>query len=286
MVLGKGTKRTSTTRKRTGAKRPARLTASRTTYRSNKRYAQRSNGVTETKIVPLTLVDEATPVAIQAATGANRCYTTSFTVGNVPGTWSGTTGLVPIGGMSFPLGTGHANRNGKYIYLLKTHLSMIIDMDNTTNFQFPCEFRMIVFKARRSNSPVGISRRFDQSLFLAPNGNTFGHATAGTLPTDIMLQPINKKDWVVYQDKKFQLSNPAVVSTTNIMGSTGKYPVTKTMSMNLPYFGKAEIDGSSNAPIDMDYHYVVALYARLNGQDDLPSKWEVSLRGSTTYKDN
>jgi len=264
-------------------KYPARLAGSRLNYQVSKAVSRAMNNVSENKIVSCTKVDEAQPVVIQSG---NNVYTQAFTIGNTPSSWSGTAGLVPIGGMTMPLGTGHAQRNGKYIYLQKTHISMKIDMDLVTQFQFPCDFRVICFKARRGNNPVGLSYRYDNSLFLDTNGGEFGHASPDVKGTDIMLQPLNRKDWVIRSDNKFTLSNPAVVSTTNIMGSSGKYPVNKTMVFNLPYYAKTEIDVTSNAPADLDTHYVIVCYASMSAQDDLASKWEVSLRGSTTYKDN
>lgn len=263
--------------------RPARLSGSRINYQVAKAVSSAMNKVSENKIVSLTKVDEAGPVAIQ--TGHN-VFSAAFTVGNTPTSWSGTTGLVPIGGMTFPLGNGHAHRNGKYIYLQKTHLSMKIDMDSVTNFQFPCDFRVICFKSRRAVNPVGVSQRYDQSLFLDTAGNDFGHATTGVLGTDLMLQPLNKKDWVIASDKKFTLSNPAVAGSTNLLGSSGKYAVNKTLVYSLPYFAKTEINTTTNAPADLDTNYVIVCYSSMNAQDDFASKWEVSLRGSTTYKDN
>lgn len=265
------------------AKKPARLTASRVNYQVAKAVNRAMDKISENKIVSLTKVDEAGPVAIQTG---NPVFSKAFTIGNTPTAWAATTGLTPIGGMEFPLGDTHSNRNGKYIYLQKTHLSMKIDMDSVTQFQFPTDFRVICFKSRRANNPVGLSNRYDQTLFLDTNGNEFGHDSPGVLGTDIMLQPINKKDWVVHSDKKFTLTNPAISGSTNLMGYAGKYAVNKTMVFNLPYYAKTEIGASTNAPVDLDTNYVIVCYASMNAQDDLASKWEVSLRGSTTFKDN
>lgn len=264
-------------------KYPARLASSRITYQVGKAVSRAMNSVSENKIVSCTKVDESQPVAIAAG---HNVYTKSFTVGNTPTSWSGTAGLVPIGGMTMPLGNTHNERNGKYIYLQKTHISMKIDMDSVTQFQFPCDFRVICFKSRRGNNPVGVSYRYDKSLFLDTNGNEFGHDSPNVFGTDIFLQPLNRKDWVIRSDNRFTLTNPAVVSTTNIMGYAGKYPVNKTIVYNLPYNAKTEIDPTTNAPADLDTHYVIVCYASINAQDDASSKWEVSLRGSTTYKDN
>ncbi len=282
---GKGTLVTSRKHKMfyTPSRRPARLSGSRINYQVARAVSSAMNKVSENKIVSCTKVDEVGPAAIQ--TGSN-VFTQAFTVGNTPTAWAATAGLVPIGGMTMPLGDTHSDRNGKYIYLQKTHITMKIDMDSTTNFQFPCDFRVICFKSRRANNPVGLTNRYDTTLFLDTNGNEFGHATTGIVGTDIMLQPINKKDWVVRSDKRFTLSNPAISGSTNLMGYSGKYAVNKTMTYDLPYYAKTEIGAITAAPVDLDTNYVIVCYATMNAQDDFASKWEVSLRGSTTFKDN
>lgn len=263
---------------------PARLAGSRINFQVAKAVSNAMNKVSENKIVSCTLVNEAGPAAI--FTGSN-VYTKAFTVGNVPTSWAGTTGLTPVGGMTMPLGDTHSERNGKYIYLQKTHITIKLDMDSVTNFQFPCDFRVICFKSRRANNPVGVSNRYDQTLFLDTAGNRFGHNTsASILGTDLMLQPLNKKDWSIRSDKKFTLTNPAVSGSDNTMGYAGKYPVNKTMVFDLPYYSKTEINPVSNAPSDLDTNYVIVCYASMNAQDDFASKWEMSLRGSTIFKDN
>lgn len=269
-------------RKTTTKKYPARLKGSRINYAVNKAVAKAMNGVSENKIIGCASFNEAVPAAIQPLALA---YTKAFTVGNIPSVWSGISGLSSIAGMTFTRGDAPSQYNGKYVYLQKTHFTMEIDMGIDLDFQVPTEFRVLCFKSRRANNPSGITNDYSKSLFLNTDGTDFGHGTTGITGSDLMLQPLNRKDWDIKSDKRFMLSNP---QTTNGSGTTtsysGKYPCSKRLVYNLPYYSKTEIEAS--APSDLDTNYVVAIYARSLSKDAFASKWEVTTRGSTTFKDN
>jgi len=243
--------------------------------------------VSENKIVALTNVNEFTPSPIQSLAIAT---TKSFTLGNIPTPWTGSTGLSSVGGMSFPQGDTHSDRNGKYIYLQKTRATLEIDMSTIPNFAPPTEFRVLCIKARRANNPSGITNRFDQTLFLDTAGNVQGHSSTGVNGTDLMCQPVNKKDWVVFHDKKFMLTNPQNIQDVSGTGIhnvyAGKYPVFKRLIFNMPFNSKTEVNPVSNRPADIDYNYVIVVYAKGLGKDYLADKYECNLRGSTTFKDN
>lgn len=267
--------------------RPARLRGSRVQYQINKAVSRAVNGLAENKIIALDNVNEVSPSRIQPLALAT---TKSFTLGNIPTVWSGITGLQTLSGMSFPLGVGHAQRDGKYIYLQKTRVTMEIDMNTIPDFSIPVEFRVICCKARRANNPSGITNNFSQTLFLGTDGNEFGHATTGINGTDLMVQPINKKDWSVFADKKFMLTNPLLQQDLSGSGVTttyaGKYPVFKRMVFNLPFNTKTEIDTTmADRPADIDYNYVMVVYAKGLGKDYVADKYEINVRGSTTFKD-
>lgn len=265
-------------------KLPARLAGSRINYQVNKAVARAMDQVSENKLRPLTNFNEEAPAPIQSLALA---YTKSFTVGTIPTVWSGTTGLSALGGMNFPNGTGHEQRVGKFLYLQKTHFTLEIDMGIDLDYQVPTEFRVICFKARRSNNPAGITNSYGDTLFISPAGNDFGHATAGINGSDLMMQPLNRKDWDIRSDRRFMLSNPTTVNGIASPASySGKYPCMKRLTFNLPYYSKVEINNTSNAPADLDTNYVVAIYARSLAKDAFASKWEVTTRGTTTFKDN
>lgn len=265
---------------------PARLRGSRINYQINKAVSRAVNGLAENKIVALTNVNESPPSPIQLLALAT---TRSFTLGSIPTAWSSIAGLTSLSGMTFIQGAANNQRVGKYIYLQKTRVSVEIDMFTNASDSVPIEFRVICCKARRGNNPSGITNDFSTSLFLATNGNDFGHATSGINGTDLMVQPINKKDWAVFGDRKFMLSNPAVAQDNAATGSTtyysGKYPVMKRMVFSLPFNTKTEIATNPAEPADLDYNYVLVIYARSLSKDLVADKFEINVRGSTTFKD-
>lgn len=286
----RGTLRTTVKRKsyyKSRYSRPSRLRGSRVQYQINKAVSRAVNGLAENKIVACDTVNEVSPARIQALALAT---TKSFTLGNIPTVWSGIAGLQTLSGMNFPLGVGHAQREGKYIYLQKTRVTMEIDMSTIPDFSIPTEFRVICVKARRANNPSGITNNFSNSLFLATDGNEFGHATSGINGTDLMVQPINKKDWSVFADRKFMMTNPQLQQDLAGSGVTttyaGKYPVFKRLVFNLPFNAKTEIDTpNGDRPADLDYNYVMVVYAKGLGKDYVADNYEINVRGSTTFKD-
>jgi len=267
--------------------RPARLKGSRINYQVAKAVSRAMDKVSENKIVALTNVNESLPTRIQTAALPT---TKSFTLGDIPATWAGVAGLQSVAGMEFPLGDTHSDRNGKYVYLQKTRATLDIEMFNAPDFNPPTEFRVLCIKARRSNNPSGTTNRFDLSLFLATNGNEFGSSTPGINGTDLMVQPVNKKDWVCLSDKKFMLTNPQnfqdLSGTTTQTFYAGKYPVMKRLVYNMPFYAKTEINATDNRPDDLDYNYVLVVYAKCLGKDYVANNYECNLRGSTTFKDN
>lgn len=274
-------KKTTYTRK----KYPARLSGSRANYNLAKQVSRIMNRVSENKLVPLLNSNEVAGVPIQVGALA---YTKSFTLGTIPSVWSGITGLSSLSGMSFVAGTGHQQRIGRYIYLQKTHMTLELDMNVDESYMVPTEFRVICFKAKRGNNPSGITNRFDQTLFISPAGLDFGHNTSGINGTDLIVQPLNKKDWQIRFDKRFMLSNPAMANSSGSLQTaySGKYPVMKRMTFDLPFYSKCEVDNVTTEPMDVDTNYVVVIYARTLAKDAFASKWEVSTRGTTTFKDN
>lgn len=280
--------KTMFTRRRrfTSKKYPARLRGSRMNYQINKAVSRAVNGLAENKIVACTNVNESSPSPIQTLALAT---TRSFTLGSIPSAWSGIAGLTSLAGMTFIQGNANNQRIGKYIYLQKTRVSVEIDMFTNASDSVPIEFRVICCKARRATNPSGITNDFSTTLFLATNGTDFGHATSGINGTDLMVQPINKKDWAVYGDRKFMLSNPAVAQDVVGTGSTtyysGKYPVMKRMVFNLPFNAKTAININPAEPGDLDYNYIMVIYARSLSKDLVADKFEVNVRGSTTFKD-
>lgn len=260
---------------------PPRLAASRKTYNQAMEISRVLNQVAENKITACTAVNEQTFTPIQLGALAHTC---SFTIGTIPTTWSGITGIHNLGGMSIPNGTGRAQRNGHYVYLEKTHLRFELDFNQLPS-RCPVQVRMLVVKSNRRNNPVGFSNPYDTTLFLNNLGNEFGHATVGVNGTDLMVQPVNKKDWYVRMDRKFVMSPVNDSDATNPSSNASRYAITKDFVMNLPYYKKVEFD-SANLPQNLDFNWAIIFYTRPIGKDQVADGLEINVRGSTIFKDN
>jgi hypothetical protein len=140
---------------------------------------------------------------------------------------------------------------------------------------------MLVIKLRRYNNPAGVTPVPDESLFLDPQGNKFGHASAGKTGLDLMMQPTNKRDFIIYRDQKFTLQNYNQLSTTSAIYN--KYQCYKDIRVNLPYFKKTKY-GVSNLPIDMDYRYTIIFYAHNVSRETSSEDFEVTTRGQPATK--
>lgn len=265
--------------RRNPASTMARFNASRKRFTYTKRYAKKANPISETKLLTLKRYDELAPAPIQTLALAHMI---NFTLGGVPSSW---TGFTDLQGMQPSAGTGSNQRIGSYIYLKKSHLNLEIDMkESGTKSSMPTEFRVIVYKARRLAYPAGQTRDPGTSLFLNEEGGDFGHATSGVNGTDLMVQPINRRLYTVKSDKKFMMSNPQNIAAGSASYS-GHYPCMKRMSIDLPFYVKAHFEDSTK-PTDVDYHWVVAIYARSLDKDVAADAFEVNTRGNTQYTDN
>lgn len=280
---GGGMKKTSSyagrrnLRRRRGRK-PARFDVSRSVYRKNKRVSSMMSRMSETKLIPTIPFNETAPKTIQ--TGAIAYYA-PFIMCNVPAGWD--TNFNNLAGIQTAQGLGGSgNRVGDYIYLKKTHVNFQIDINETNAYQPPVEFRMIVAKAKMAVLPAGFTYTPSTTLFLNQVGFPVGHTTSGINGMDLMLQPLNKRDFVIHTDKKFTLSSPS----TGGAGMNYYYPSRKNCIVNLPYYSKTRISTSTNLPEDLDTHYFVIFYASAIGKDRPASNWEVSVRGTTSYTDN
>jgi len=263
-------------RKRSAIKTlPARLRANKTKYTINKMISNQLNKFSENKLIACADSNQLPPTAIQ--TGA-QAYFVAYNIGLAP-TF---TGSYILNGIQFQPGTSAGQRIGDYVYLMKTHLTIKLEMINA-NTQTPTQFRMLVIKLRRYNNPAGVTSVPEESLFLEPTGTKFGHATAGKTGLDLMMQPTNKRDWVILKDQKFTLQNYNNLNQATAIYN--HYPCYKDIQLNLPYYKKTKY-GSSSLPIDMDYRYTVIFYAHNVARETSSEDFEVTTRGTTTYKDN
>lgn len=256
----------------------------RFTTRRNRRFTKSGytlskvlNSIAETKLLAVNQVIRQSPEAIQAG-----AYATMYRMctGDNPSAWSGT--WKDLGGIAIPQGDGGGQRDGKYVYLQKTHLSVNIDMQFNAEVVPPTEFRVIVGKLKRQDSPTGFTRDPASTLFLNNTGDAVGHVASGFEGPDLMLQPLNKRFFYIKSDRKFVLS-PALATTGG--GYSGKYPTMKNMVFNLGYYKKT-LYSNSNLPMDLDYSWFIIIYARsINSHSVAANGYEVNVRGTTSFKD-
>lgn len=266
------------------------------------------NNIAETKFIPILHRNEVQAVGIQdTETTSSLARYQFFHLGpKPPPTWSamppqeGTVGVdqypdyetpSSLDGITVYRGDGPGQIDGAYCYFKKTRLSMEIDMSRRSGVV--TKFRVICFKARRSHGPVGQSPDWAKSLFLGENNVSFGSATLNKDGSDLMLQPLNKRQFIIHSDKKFIMS--PMDGNSNILQQTGhtfssKYPSTKTLVYNLPHSKKVNLGGNFIGttgpllPIDYDFNWGIAIYARGLNKDQRPI-FETNIRGVTTISD-
>lgn len=286
VYVRKATKSTRSTARSTKSRRTlrapgsklARFNFSRKRYYNNRKVSNHLNKFAENNLLQLSAQNEALPKAIQL--GAFAQYWGGV-LGSVPSQWD--SGLTDLQGLSITQGDDAGQRHGNYVYLQKSTVNLTIDARHTTEtVQPPTEFRCIVCKQRRGTMPAGLTFNPATSLFLNNLGEKFGYTTSGVNGSDLMLQPLNKRDWVVHTDKRFMLSN-WVTNTTS--GYSGYYPCFKRMRFSLPYYKRTHYDNASSLPDDIDYHWLIIVFARSLNKDTTANDWEVNLRGSTSFKD-
>lgn len=260
------------------SKNVARFNFSKKRYYKNRGIGSRLNRFAENNLLQLAPQNEALPKAIQVGAWAQYW---GGALGSLPAAWD--SGLTDLQGLSITQGDGAGQRHGNYVYLQKSTVSLTIDSRHTTDtVQPPTEFRVVVCKQRRGTMPAGLNFNPATSLFLDNLGSKIGYQTSGVNGSDLMLQPLNKRDWMVHTDKRFLLSNWVTNGTS---GYTGYYPTFKRMRFSLPYYKRTHYDNASSLPDDIDYHWLIIVFARSLNKDTYANDWEVNLRGSTSFKD-
>lgn len=312
--LARPTKRARTTRttyrRKTTFKRPARFAQSRKRYTMNRAISKQLNKFIETKYAPCAIVNENPPYACYSG---SRSFMWAGTMGDLPTAWDQQ--MVTFGGIQLSQGDGGVGqRNGHSVYLKKTHATLEIDMRPITATQTPpglvkeaplVEFRVIVCKARRAVTPAGVIRQPQKTLFLNLQGQPLpydvstdpssGNAIDGT---DFMVQPLNKRDWVIRRDTKFTMTSPLDYTNLDVPADpgqvphalyNGKYPSRKRMVFNLPYYKNTRyvtpVGTEQTFPVDIDYHWAVFVFARPIDKTATAQNWEVNWRGVTSYQD-
>ncbi len=276
----KTTAKSKYTRKSSIKRLPARGRFSKKRYYNNKKIGTMLNRYQENKLIALDRKSETPPTAIQ--TGAQATF-----VGYILGTVNtGFNGGTPVGGIAISQGVQENQRIGNYAFYKKTHACIRIEMNTGTNAP-PIQFRFIVAKLRRYANPAGITPAWESSGFLEEDGTQFGHNSGSKTGLDLMMQPLNKRTWVIYRDQKFVLQpyNDLASSGTSIIYNN--YPACKELMVNLPYYKKCFFDGGSAlSPNDLEFRYIMVVYAHTLGRSGVvANSYECSIRGTTSFAD-
>lgn len=251
----------------------------------------------EQKYVIMARINEVSPSAIQ--TGA-QTYTHTTIVGtSLPIGWSGT--YQTIGGTRIPQGDANTERDGNVVYLQNTTLHYILDMKNfvvnaSDQVKPPHQFRCIVFKSKIKYLEGG-THDPGLRLFLNETNIPFGPTTIGVNGMDLTMFRTNRRDFEIKHDFKFTLalndvsahnqgSNSSGSDATQfLIGNNSKYPSQKIMTLTLPHNKRVTYDNSTLEPVDYNPAWAVMILARSQGQDHYANNWEVSVRGTTKFKD-
>lgn len=181
----------------------------------------------------------------------------------------------------FPRGDQANQRDGDYMYLRR--LTGKIEIEATPvsggssasvmqNNNLEC--RLIAVKANRKYNRYGAYPIANTTLFMSPGGGEFGWRSpdVGGVPMlfEFQHQPINKRRWLVYCDKKFVLQ-PAVVEGTVISGAdvsfstNGRHPQKRVFNLNMPVNRKVHFEG--DRPEDLDTQMLIILLVQRQVRD-------------------
>lgn len=263
--------------KRKNAKNRSKAITSAAATAVKKEFSRR----VETKYLALTNHNEKVPEAIQS--GA-KTYHLGLIMGTHPSSW--TAFQCHLGGIAL----SNTQREGLNVYLKHTTLQVNIDMKHNLSSRAPCEFRVIHAKQRRSALPAGITTNPGVALFLNTNGNPFGHASTigGGVPkgSDLMMQPLNRREFIIYSDKRFYLQKPSHLdSDGGGQGSSGPYKCARDLKFTFKYNKNTRYNETSDLPENLAYHHFIYIYARSIDQQNNADNWEINTRGTTTYED-
>jgi hypothetical protein len=255
---------------------PARFRGGRKpVYAKTKKMSKSYTNFGETIYKPLNAQNEVTP----SINPTGKTFTLAYCLGaTVPSGW---TGYNALGSMVVSQGAAAGERVGAYAYLKKTHMTISIDMKPNTSSASsePCTFRVIKFIARPSMREFGTSYTPSTSLMYDTSGNEIGPDSSGITGADLMLQPLNRKRWICEQ-RTFTLSPPS--GTSGSINS--KYPSRKVLTFNCPFWKKCKFNAASE-PQDVNTKYGLIVIATSHAKFQDADRWELNLRGTTTFND-
>lgn len=251
--------------------------------------------------------------------GTNACSVVGLQMGNYLTTAStnlnsliGAGTIKPLGGIGMSRGDTAQTIDGDYAYMQSSKLQLRITA-NTLGEGYvdaqclPLEFRVIQVRPK-ANTPSGTTPSLVSSLFVDNTNAPEGLGASGSV-TEVMCNwRLNRNQFDVVKDFKFQLSNvqqpsvlvgaggPAVAETMPMINA---YPNTKDIElwMNNPKkklrFATSDTGASYFEPTNYQFQeYVIILCARKYINQGAPvfkplstGYWQVRVNGMTKYKD-
>lgn len=272
----------TTTTKKTYTKKSVR--PRRYTYKKTRAISNLLRNISETHLIPLKQYNGENPVA---CAGNNICYFKGFCTG---------IGVVPLqlthfhslDGFNYP-----TDIRGNHVFHRKMSLMFQVDMSPAQATTSITEFRVIMFKQRRTASVSLMDP--ENELFLETDGSYMGWSTAQPTPPEVggptgpklMVAKTNKQKYIIYKDFRFTLTSPQVLGTGTQTSQSfnSKYPSMKRFSMNIPVYKKMTLD-VNNHPADYDFTTCCVILARPLANTNLANDWSVStMNGVSTFTD-
>lgn len=303
MVFYKSKKRTTRrykkkTTSRKGRYLPSRVRVSRTRYQRTKAIARSLNNLAENKFSGF-IGNCLTPVAKPA--GSQPISYLFYNAGHNLGL-----ALPEFNAMNlwrYQRGDQNINRDGDYMFIKKSSLKMEVqmlpysDVASQITSQTAVEFRVMVVKANRKYNPLATFGDPGTNLFLTNSNGKFGYdGTTESVYVNFQ-QPINKRQWLVYCDKRFTLTPPSVddiaLGGERINTARQNLPTKKYINLSLPCYKKCHFNNASgdavNTPDNFDGQFLIiiqAVRASYCLEDTRrPENWRVNMIGSTSASD-
>lgn len=205
----------------------------------------------------------------------------------------------------FPQGELNDERIGDYMFIRQSKLKFEIQalsqqlvQGSPEGAQPVIQFRFIVVKSNRKYDSLGDVQDPGNTLFLDTQNNAFGYGIPGSTSTSTSFlnfsAPINKRDWIVYCDKRFKLSAPVLgddpIGSERTNNAYPKYNTKKYLEVNLPVHKKTHFDNNTDCPDNVDTQWLVICQAIHGSYCDAsttaPRNWRMNVLGTTSAYDN
>ena len=127
------------------------------------------------------------------------------------------------------------------------------------------EFRVVVCKQRRLAMPAGRNPAPQEDLFFTARQCQMGLHLNRFDGNDMIMQPLNKRDWTIHYETKFTLtpSPDLTLASTSPNVYNQRYPSSKRLEFNLPFYKKTRYAQNLlglQFPTDIDYHYLSLIH--------------------------